>query len=178
MNRQILDMLERRMGDYRSRDNRYRRDYEDGRRRMRSRRDYRDYEDEGPYEDHRNRRDYEDGREYEEEIRLNKSDIKHWKHKLENADGTKGEHFDMTQIISSAEHHGIKFKNFDEKEFCMTVNMIYSDYCHVLKKYVQPDKELAVCIEMAKAFLDDADGPEPSEKLALYYHCVVCHEEV
>lgn len=27
-------------------------------------------------------------------------------------------------------------------------------------------------VELAKAFLEDEDGPEPSEKLALYYYCI------
>lgn len=29
-----------------------------------------------------------------------------------------------------------------------------------------------ITLELAKAFLEDEDGPEPSEKLALYYYCI------
>ena len=30
-----------------------------------------------------------------------------------------------------------------------------------------------ICLLDYKAFLEDEDGPEASEKLALYYHCIV-----
>ena len=69
-------------------------------------------------------------------------------------------------------------EDFDEKEFCLVVNVMYSDYCKVLKKYVPAEKELIVCAEMAKAFLEDDDGPEASEKLALYYYFIANYEEV
>lgn len=199
MNKHLMDYIDRKTGgiDYEdnrrgdrrdSRDNRdYEdaRDYEDGRRR----RDNRDYEDSRDYEDNRRRRDNRDNRDnrdYEDSsdrgkrgrslMRLRKSDMKHWKHNMENEDGTKGEHYDMEQIMHAAEKIGIKFNSFDEKEFCIAVNMMYSDYCKVIKKYVSPEKELMMCAELAKAFLDDTDGPEPSEKLALYYYCIVDSE--
>lgn len=153
------------------------RDYEDNRRG----RDMRDYEDSRDYEDNRrgrDRRDYEDERDYghRPRMRIRKSDMKHWKHNMENADGTKGEHYDMEQIMHIADKIGVKFNDFSEKEFCLAVNMMYSDYCKVLRKFVPPEKELAMCAELAKAFLDDADGPEPPEKLALYYYCIVDSE--
>lgn len=202
MDRRVLDYLMRRVEEdsfdgrrRRGRSGRYirdRRDYadyedrEDGRRGVRGSgrgRDRADY-DERDYEDRRDRRDYgdyEDERDYDDghyEMRLTKSDMKHWKHKLHNADGTRGEHYDMQQIMQAAEKLGIKFHEFDEKEFCITVNMMYSDYCKVLKKHVSPEKELIVCAELAKAFLEDDDGPEASEKLALYYYCIANNEEV
>jgi hypothetical protein len=58
------------------------------------------------------------------------------------------------------------------RELCMTVNMLYSDYCEVNKPYVSPERECHYYVELAKAFLEDDDGPEPSEKLALYYYCI------
>ncbi len=161
-------------------------DYEDSRRRDRrsggrDRRDRRDRRDSRDYEDSRDYGDYEDSRDYEDghyEMRLKKSDMKEWKRRMENADGTKGEHFDMQQILQIAERLNIKFRDFDEKEFCLAVNMMYSDYCKVLKRHVSEDKELIICAELAKAFLEDQDGPEPSEKLALYYYCIVNYEPV
>ena len=68
--------------------------------------------------------------------------------------------------------YGIRFEDFDERELCMTVNMLYSDYCEVNKPYVSPERECHYYVELAKAFLEDDDGPEPSEKLALYYYCI------
>jgi hypothetical protein len=197
MNKYLMDYIDRKSSgrDYEDerrgrdrRDRRDRRDYEDERRGRdnRDNRDSRDYENGHDYEDERrmrDSRDYEDGRDYEDSrdynksrMRIRKSDMKHWKHNMENADGTRGEHYDMEQIMHAAEKVGVKFNDFSEKEFCLAVNMIYSDYCKVLKKHILPEKELTVCAELAKAFLDDADGPEPSEKLALYYYCIVDSE--
>lgn len=197
MDRRLMDYLDRKMGnrDYRSdsRDNRRssrmnrsgrdrrdyqdHRDYNDNRDYEDSRRDYNDYED--------NRRDYNDGnQDYREndyrgpKMKLRKSDMKRWKNEMENSDGSKGEHFDMQQVMHAVDKLGLKFDEYDEKEFCLAVNMMYSDYGRTIKKYVSPEKELMVCAELAKDFFDDPDGPEPSEKLALYYYCIVDNEEV
>jgi hypothetical protein len=126
-------------------------------------RDYKDYNDYARM----------DSRDYRKSPRLSKTDMHHWKQMMENEDGTRGPHYDMQQIMSVAEKIGVRFDDFDEKEFCIAVNMMYSDYCKVAKKFVAPDKELAFFAELAKAFLEDEDGPEASEKLALYFHCIV-----
>lgn len=146
-------------------------DYEDSRdyRDMRRGRDNRDYEDSRDYNDYEDSRDYND---YGDKLKLTKADMMQWKKMLQNADGTHGEHYDMEQIMQASEKMNVRFNNFSEKELCMTVNMLYSDYCRLVKKYIPPEKELHFFIEMAKAFLDDEDGPEPSEKLALYFHCI------
>ena len=187
MNREVLDRLTRKM----RRDNRDRRDYadnrdirdyadnrdyEDGRRGVkgsgRGRRDYNDYEDARDYNDYGDyNRDY-DERDYGKPVHLSKADMHHWKNHMENVDGTKGEHYNMDEVMHIAEKLGVRFNHFDEKEFCLAVNMMYSDYCKVVRKHVPPEKELMFYAELAKAFLDDPDGPEPSEKLALYFHCI------
>lgn len=117
--------------------------------------------------------DYDYGYDYADMPKLTKRDIMEWKRELVNADGTKGEHFKMEHIMKAAKDMGIRFHEYDEKELCLTVNMLYSDYCEVLKPFISPDKELYVYVAMGKAFLEDEDAPEGSEKLALYYHCVV-----
>ena len=137
-----------------------------------SRRDSRDRRTQG-YGDGKGVGYSRDSRDYHRMPKLSKTDIHHWKQMMENEDGTRGPHYDMQQIVDIAEKHGIKFDEFDEKEFCIAVNMMYSDYCKVAKKYVAPDKELAFFADLAKAFLEDEDGPEASEKLALYFHCIV-----
>ena len=158
-----------------------RRDYEDGRRGRNGRfmRDSRDYHERGnidfegtmDFDD----RDYDDRdmRDYGDTLKLSKADIQQWKQMLKNEDGTHGAHYEMSQIMDIADKHNVRFKEFDEKDLCMTVNMLYSDYCEVVKRYVSPDKELTFFVEMAIAFLCDRDGPEASEKLALYYNCIV-----
>ena len=178
----LVDKMDRRRGDRRDyerdrRDYEDERDYEDNRRGVRGSgrgRDRRDYEDSRDYEDGRRRFSYEDGKDYHnKELKLTKSDMHEWKRMLENADGTRGAHYDMQQIMSVADKHNVKFKDFTEGEFCMTVNMMYADYCHALKKFIEQDKMLECCMCLAKAFLEDEDGPEAEEKLALYYHCIV-----
>ena len=170
------------------RDGRDMRDYEDGRRgrRGRDRRDMRDYEDGRDYrdyeDDHRGRGsvDFEgsmdfDERDYAHAPRLSKTDMHRWKQMMENEDGTHGPHYDMQQVMDVADKLGINFERdeFTEKEFCVAVNMMYSDYCKVAKKYVSPDREIMFFAELANAFLCDEDGPGPSEKLALYFNCIV-----
>ena len=158
------------------------RDYEDERRD----RDYEDERRDRDYEDERRGRsgrfvrdrrdyDYEDREDFgEEPLYLTKKDMHKWKKMLKNFDGSMGEHYSMDQIIAAANRQNITFDDYDEKEFCVAVNMMYADYGGVLKKYVSPEKELPACIDFAKAFLEDVDEPEPSEKLALYFHCIVC----
>lgn len=98
------------------------------------------------------------------------------KYLMEIQDGTRGPHFNMEQVMEAAKAVGIRFEDFDERELCMTVNMLYSDYCEVNKPYVSPERECHYYVELAKAFLEDDDGPEPSEKLALYYYCIAENE--
>lgn len=174
----------------------------DSRRGGRDRRDYEDerdyeYEDERDYEDQndyydsmdsrrgvkgtgrgrrRNRMGRFDGEDYhtEKEMKLTKADMNKWKHNMHNTDGTRGEHYDMQQIMQAAEKLGVRFKDYDEKEFCLAVNMFYSDYGHILKRIVpDKEKELLIWADFAKSYFDDPDGPEPSEKLARQYHCLV-----
>ena len=144
--------------------------------------DYRDYDYDyrrgGGGGDRRDSRDYDYADYGHQEMKLTKEDMHRWKQKMQNADGTKGEHFDMQQIMHVAEKLGVKMNKFDEKELCLVVNMLYSDYCRVIKKFVPVEKELMLYVELAKAFLEDADGPEPAAKLALYYFCIVDNEEV
>ncbi len=170
-------------GDYDRRDRRRdyddgRRDYEDGRRDYNDgRRDYRgrDYEDGrrrnsmGRFTDRADRRDYGE----EEEVYLKKEDMERWADELKNEDGTRGAHFEKRMIKEAMKGGGSD--KYTEDELCMVANMLYSDYCAVLHPYIshEPEKEAQFYAKMAKAFLDDKDGPEPSEKLALYYYCIV-----
>lgn len=154
-----------------------------GRRGRGGRRDY-DMDERDYRRDNRDRDydyDYDNDYDYDghdEPLHLTKSDMHKWKKMMKNHDGTKGEHYDAEQISQVAQKLGIKFDEFSEKEFCLAVNMMYSDYGPIVKKYIPPERELQACAELAKAFLDDPDGPEPSEKLALYFHCVVCNADV
>lgn len=116
-------------------------------------------------------RDYSDG---EDDMRLTKRDITEWKSSMMNADGSRGEHFRGETIERVARDMGISFKDFDEKTLCLTTNMLYSDYCDVLRNYIPTDKEPYVYVALAKAFLDDEDAAvDGDEKLAAYYFAIV-----
>ena len=136
----------------------------------------RDYHHEEMYDDEDYRR-YGYDRTSEGELHLSKKDMTEWKRNMVNADGSLGEHFDGQRIKEMAERLGIKYKGYDEKELCLVTNMLYSDYCEALKGVIPPEKELMTYVKLAKAWLEDEDAPEGSEKLALYYYDVICDDE-
>lgn len=120
----------------------------------------------GQYTSRRGRRDYG-----EDEEELTKHDIKKWEKDMENADGTRGAHFDKEMIDQKAMSMGIDPKKFGEGVLEVITNMYYSDYCSVAKKFGVDRIEFY--IEMAKAFLDDKDfDGTPEEKAFLYYKCI------
>ena len=111
-------------------------------------------------------------------MHLKKKDFMRWEKNLENADGSHGKHFDPNHLKKIAEQMGIRYQGYDEKELCMTANMLYSDFCEVLKSVIPTEKEAIAYTKMAQAWLEDPDSPvEGSEKLALYYWCIVNDEE-
>lgn len=95
-----------------------------------------------------------------------------WMHELENADGSEAPKWNKQETTTEGRKIGIDFKKFSEMDFCMAMNMMYSDYCTVATKFSVDKPSFYAC--MAKAFLDDADAAEDGgAKLAAYYHAVV-----
>ena len=138
-------------------------------------RDYADYE----MQDMRGR-DYGDYgmRDYGEMEygKMSHKDIENWKRHLKNQDGTMGEHFKKDQVMQAARQIGVNPEEYGEHIFPLVMNMMYSDYCAVAKKFGldRPD----FYAELAKAFLNDKDfGGEPEEKVWLYYKCIAEHED-
>lgn len=151
-------------------DKRDRRDH-----RKTNRRDFEDFEDREQDErmgrrDRRDRRDFADGHG---EMYLTKRDMAEWKSNLINEDGSHGPRFTLDDVEEVIKRMHIRFDEYNEKEFCMVMNMLYSDECLVNKKYISSDKELVYYAERAKAWLEDKDAPEGSEKLALYYYLII-----
>jgi hypothetical protein len=110
-------------------------------------------------------------------IYLSKQDLLNWKHMLVNKDGSIGPHFkDADKILNVADKLGIRFNEYTEKELCMAVNLCYSDFCEVFKSLIPTDQELHYYVKMGRAFLEDEDGPEASEKLAMYFYAIVEHD--
>lgn len=153
--------------DYRGRDGHYD-DYEYD---MMGGRDYDDYRDYG-YDYGEYRRDYG-----EDAYEISKRDMNEWKRDLVNSDGSHGEHFAAEKILNAANQMGVRFDKYTDKDFVMTANMLYSDYGKTLKTVVPPDREAHIYAALAKDFLEDEDSAlEGSEKLAVYYNCVVKDE--
>ena len=105
------------------------------------------------------------GRSYETGVTKEKA--QEWTKDMKNSDGSTGAHWNMDQTKTLKEKMG--FGGLDPIEFYVAVNMMYSDYCAVAKKYNLDNAEFYG--HMAKAFLDDKDaGPG---KLAKYFEIVV-----
>jgi hypothetical protein len=134
----------------------------------------------GPYgrdygEDSRDYNTNYDSRDYNSDIpKLTHHDFSWWKNHLENDDGTTGPRFDVSQTTPIAERLGIKFNHYTPEEFCMTMNMFYSDFCTVFRNFIPQEREATEYAKIAKRFLDDKDASvKGSDKLAIYYHCIV-----
>ena len=113
-----------------------------------------------------------------EEMYLDEEDMKEWKKMLKNADGTMGEHFDKHEVEQASKSLGIMPQEYTMEDLCMVANMLYSDYCDTFKNIIPKDKEVKYYTKMAEDFLDDKDSAvKGSEKLAMYYYCIVSDEE-
>ena len=99
-------------------------------------------------------------------------DMETWKSMMKNEDGTRGVHFRREQVKHACQQAGIDCEEFGEDIFCLAMNMMYSDYCKVAKKYGVDMPEYYA--DLAKAFLRDKDfDGKPEEKLYLYYKAIV-----
>lgn len=106
-----------------------------------------------------------------EESYLSESDAAEWMEHLINEDGTHGARWSITQTSAVAEGMGIRFQHISDYEWNAAMNMIYSDYFAVAKKYSVDVPEFYACL--AKAFLFDKDAPDPKAKIGAYYHGIV-----
>ena len=134
----------------------------------------RDYQDYGDYEDmRRDRASYNDyRRDYGEPEMFSHKDMEKWKSMMRNEDGTRGEHFRKEQVKHASQQAGIDIEEFGEDVFSLAMNMMYSDYCKVAKKYGVDRPEYYA--DLAKSFLRDKDfDGKPEEKLYIYYKAIV-----
>lgn len=95
-----------------------------------------------------------------------------WASGMENEDGSRGPHWTLDQakqVMAQKEIGGSPIA------WWITLNMMYSDYCKVAKKFGVNTVDFYTA--MAEAFLNDKDavGGGGAEKLASYYNAVVKH---
>lgn len=113
------------------------------------------------------------GRDYaSDEFKLTSNEIRKWSKDLENADGSHGAKFTVSQVEQVAKEHGIRFDEFSPELLTLITNVMFSDYGEVIKS------DISTYVKMAKAFLcdDDFEG-EPEEKAYLYYTAIVDKED-
>lgn len=70
--------------------------------------------------------------------------------RMQNVDGTTGEHWTMEQTRQLAEQHGIKHK----ADWYYVLNMMYSDYANAV------NGDTSTFVKLAKAYMCDPDAPE------------------
>ena len=80
---------------------------------------------------------------------------------LSNADGTKGPHWKVDEIVNYAHTKGAKMSDYNEYDLAYAMNMVYSDYYGAIPDTTDSYYKVAV------AFLDDKDAPKG--KAYLYY---------
>ena len=73
---------------------------------------------------------------------------------MSNEDGSKGKHWSLDQTNTVAKQMGIDFTDFNQYDWCYTLNMIYSDY------YGSVPNDNVVYANMAIKFLEDKDAPD------------------
>lgn len=88
---------------------------------------------------------------------LNEELATKWVSKMENKDGTYGEHWSKTQTDQYAGSH-------NKWDWYVAMNMMYSDY-------FEPSFDTSMYIKLAKNFIEDKDADEG--KLLKYYFYIV-----
>ena len=99
--------------------------------------------------------------------RLTDGELRAWLQRMDNADGSTGQHWTEDQTASIAAAIGVTFDHVTAEEFCAAMNMMYSDYYPVAVEFGLNRPEFYAAL--AKAFLLDKDGPGPERKLMEYY---------
>ena len=102
----------------------------------------------------------------DESPEMTKELAEEWTRGMKNSDGTRGEHWSYTQTRQLMAQKGIEC---DPWEFYVVMNMLYSDYCAVLKKH--GINNIDVYTDLACAWLKDTDAVP--NKTAEYYENVV-----
>lgn len=101
--------------------------------------------------------------------RMTREIAEEWTERMKNEDGTKGPHWSMEQVKQLREQKK-ELQEFDLPDVYAVLNMMYSDYCEVAKKFNVSNIDFYVC--MTKAWLDDEDAGAGKAKTLMYYECV------
>lgn len=109
------------------------------------------------------------GGEETEDGDLTAEEIHAWVNGMENADGTRGPHWTMSETEAARAGYA---PHCNALKFYAVMNMMYSDYCRALDQTGSATLELYALL--SKAFLADPDA-QP-HKLARYIRHIARHE--
>lgn len=104
---------------------------------------------------------------------LSHEELEQWKSMLmRQVDDKDRQTFDINAVTQKAKQMGIQMHNFNEEELVVAMLIVYTDYGKILKQYV--GNNMDIYIHLGAAFLNDEDSAvKGSEKLSVYYDCVV-----
>lgn len=96
--------------------------------------------------------------------------------KMENEDGSRGEHWSLEETTAIANQHGINLKGekFNKCDWYVALNMVRSDYYRAVVTMTSSDN-LKHFVELAKAWLHDKDIEEG--KMWYYYKFIMCGDK-
>lgn len=124
-------------------------------------------------------RERREGRSYEDwdemdyddrhKAKLNDYNPWEWAKDMKNMDGSSGAHWSMEDTETVRKTRNIN--DCKPEDFWISMNMMYSDYQGVAKKYGIDKPEFYA--DMARGFLMDKDSKQGREKLEAYYEYVV-----
>lgn len=104
---------------------------------------------------------------------LSHEELEQWKSMLmRQVDDKDRQTFDINAVTQKAKQMGVQMHNFNEEELVVAMLIVYTDYGKILKQYV--GNNMDIYIHLGAAFLNDEDSAvKGSEKLSVYYDCVV-----
>lgn len=92
--------------------------------------------------------------------------------KMENEDGSRGQHWSLEETTSLANQYGVRLdEEFNKYDWYVALNMIYSDYYKVIVNMTGSNSS-KYFVDFAKAWLCDKDIDEG--KMWYYYVYVMC----
>lgn len=88
--------------------------------------------------------------------------------KMENEDGTRGQHWSLEETTALANQYGIRLdEKINKYDWYVALNMVYSDYYRVVVS-MTGSNNTKYFVELAKAWMHDKDIYEPFKHYTNY----------
>lgn len=96
-----------------------------------------------------------------------------WVNSMHNEDGSRGAKWTIQESSEIARNYGVDFDKITEEDWYIALNMVYSDYVMIARKYNIDN--INFYVDLAKEFLWDSDTIQGNSKLINYYEYIVKH---